>query len=482
MAKQANRASNQLTDLSVTIYPSYALIQGTYRVKLNEGQNKFQLEGLPTHYDPSSLYIDQFQGPGEVILGPSAYKPANLNNQTVLAKSINKKVTVRFGGALESEQEEINGRLLALNGNIALLELKGGVVREVRNVVGFTYKKLPEGLSNTPALYVTVEADKAGDYEVTLLYKALGINWQADYKWIYDEKAGTITWDGSVFVNNGSGASYDSANLKVVAGDAGEDSHLESAGGMQPMMAAASFDASESVRSRGVRQATNESVGQVKVFSVPGKTTLEEGESPKVPFLVVPGTPVTPEYRVRASRNWHARGVDKMEQPVRTILGFTNDEEHKLGFPLPSGAIEVLMRDSAGTLLKSGGGSIADVAVGAEEKVDTGADFDLKATRIVRNVTQTEEVIEEAQEASEGKKARPEKKKWTTVRDLSVELFNGKDRPIVFVVEEALSDDTEFTGGKSLTKVSAKAWETTITVEPGQKASVDYQVTQTVIR
>ena len=485
MSKKAQSASNRLTNLSVTIYPGYALVQGTYQVRLSKGCNKFQLEGLPTHYDPSSLYVDSFKGPGEVTLGPTSYRAANLNPGSVLSKSVNTKVTLRYGGAQEDEQQEVRGTLLSVAGTTALLRMKGGDIREVRNVVGFTYDQLPEGLSNAPSLCVTAQASKKGDYEVTFMYKALGVSWSADYKWIYDEEKSLVTWDGSVFVSNGSGASFPDANLKVVAGDAGaEGAGFENArAGFSPKMAAASFSA-DSVVSRGVRQADSESLGQVKIFTVPGAISVEEGESQKVPFFVANGVPVKRENRVKAQHMWHARGSDKFEQDVRTVLIFSNDKEAHLGTPLPSGAVAVMQRDSSGTLLKSGGGYMGDVAVGEKVNLETGTDFDLKATRIVEEVTEREEKLAEepAAEGETKKSKREKRRKVHYTRRCKVELFNAKPYPVEFVVEEHMSEDCCFEGEHSLTKVSANAYETKVVVDAGKKAAVHYTVRQTVVQ
>lgn len=482
--KNARRAtSNRLSNLGLTIYPGYALVQGQYPVRLDEGLNRFQVEGLPTNYDPSSLYFDTFAGPGEVTLGPSSYRAANLSPTAMLQRSINKKVTVRYGGTLESEQHEVRGTLVAYAGNTALLKITGQGVREIRNVVGYTFGDVPEGLSNTPSLFVAVEATEKGDYVATMLYKALGLSWSADYKWIYDEKRGVITWDGSVFINNSSGASFPDAQLKVVAGDAGAEPEMYAES--MPMAAAASFGGGlEGTRSsRKVRQATNESLGQVKVFTIPVRGTVEEGESQKIPFFAAADVPVTRENRVRASFGWHhARGA-RAEAPVHTILIYQNDEENKLGTPLPGGSVSVMQRDSGGSLLKSGGATMQDVAVGEECKLQTGTDFDLKATRIVVELDRKEELEKLAKVEGEDEaasKKRKARKKITTTKTCAVEVFNGKAEPVEFVIEEVTSgDELRFSGEHGFTSEVAGQYEQKLTVPAGEKATLRYTLVQT---
>lgn len=489
MSKKNSRraASNRLSDLAVTIYPGYALVQGSYPVRLDEGANKFQVEGLPTNYDPNSLYFDTFRGPGEITLGAASYRAANLSPATLLQRSVNKRVTVRYGGTTESEQHEVRGTLVGYTGNTALLKVPGQGVREIRNVVGYTFGDVPEGLSNTPSLFVGVEASQKGDYLATLLYKANGLNWSADYKWIYDEKAGLVTIDGSVLISNSSGATFPDAQLKVVAGDAGAEP--EAYADAMPMAAAASFGGGlESTRSsRKVRQATNESLGQVKVFTIPVRGTVEEGESQKIPFLVAAGVPVARENRVRAQYQWHHSHGAKAEAPVHTILIFTNDADNKLGSPLPGGSVSVMQRDESGALLKSGGAYMQDVAVGEETKLQTGTDFDLKATRIVADVQRAEaiEKLPVEEEPTEGdaaakKNKKKSVKKVTTTKSCAVEVFNGKPYDVTFVVEEVTSgDELRLDGKHGFTQTAAGQHEQKLTVPAGQKATLSYTLVQT---
>ncbi len=488
MSKTAKRAtSNRLSGLGLTIYPGYALVQGSYPVRLDEGSNRFQVDGLPTNYDPSSLYFDSFRGPGDITLGASSYRAANLSPIAMLQRSINKRVTVRYGGTLESEQHEVKGTLVGFTGNVALLKIAGQGVREIRNVVGYTFGDVPEGLSNTPSLSVAVEATAKGDYVANILYKALGLNWSADYKWIYDEKAGKITWDGSVFISNSSGASFPDAQLKVVAGDVGAESDGYANDAPMMAMSAGLESAGGGRSSRKVRQATNESLGQVKVFTIPARGTIEEGESQKIPFFAANDVPVARENRIRAQHNWHARGGRRVDVPVHTILIFTNSADNKLGSPLPGGSVSVMQRDSSGSLLKSGGGTMGDVAVGEECKLHTGTDFDLKASRIVTDIQTTEALeklpkVEGTEPATDSKKKAKPRKVITTTLSCAVEVFNGKDQPVVFVIEEVTSGDELKFDGKvhGFTPAEeANKFEQKLTVPAGEKATLSYKLIAT---
>lgn len=516
MSQNNTAGQNLLRDLSVIVYPGYAIIQGAYPVQLEEGANRFQVEGLPSNYDPNSLYFDTFEGEGEITLGASSYRAANLTPAACLQRSLNKEVTVVSGGPTVAEQRETTGVLVGFSGNnTALLEVKGEV-REVRNVVGYVFNEVPEGLSNTPSLAVNVEASAKGDYVAKLLYKALGLSWAADYKWIYDEANGLITIDGSVSISNHSGATFDNASIKVVAGDAGAEPEmmLEAA----PMAMAAAAGGAPRRSSRSVRQADSESLGQVKVFTIPGRSTLDDNETQKIPFLVAAGVPVGREFRVKSSYGWHHARGSRSEATVQTVLIVNNKEEKKLGKPLPAGSVSVMQRDGSGALLKSGGGYMRDAAVGEEVKLGIGSDFDLKAARVVLDLQRKEEVefvpeaqpvvdpnfVEEgglpdddtteafqptamsmsprlsAQVATPPAPQKPKRLKVTLTKRCAVELFNAKPYEVEFVLEEQTAgEQLRFDGDHGFTAVEADQHEKRVTLAPGAKAKVEYTLVQT---
>jgi hypothetical protein len=515
MSRKNSAAKNSLRDLSITVYPGYALVQGSYPVKLDEGANRFQVEGLPTNYDPGSLYFDAFEGAGEVTLGAASYRAANLSPAACLQRALNKKVTVIYGGTTEAEQKELTGTLVGYTGNnTALVKVKGGV-REVRNVVGYIFGSVPKGLSNTPSLAVNVEAGAKGEYVAKLLYKALGLAWNADYKWIYDEARGLITIDGSVSISNHSGATFENASIKVVAGDAGAENDgmmLESA--PMAMAASAAPMGGGARRSRSVRQADSESLGQVKVFTIPGRSTLDDNESQKIPFLVAAEVPVGREFRVRSAYGWHHARGSRSEATVQTVLILNNKEENKLGKPLPSGSVAVMQRDASGALLKSGGGYMKDAAVGEEVKLGIGSDFDLKAERVVLDIEKKEEVetlpdsepatdanfVEEGgletiepavlgtpmamssvrHVATPAPSPKAKRLKVTLTKRCAVELFNAKPYEVEFVLEEQTSgEELRFDGEHGFTPVEADRHEKRVKLAAGAKAKVEYTLVQT---
>jgi hypothetical protein len=496
MSKENQAPTRKRT--SITIYTSgITLVQGLYALRLAQGKNTFALEGMPTQFVPRSLFADEFAGPGEVTMGPIPYRAANLTPGNQVARSINHEVTVVYGGKLPTEQEMAKGILLNLQGNpgqgaTALMRLTEegplkGKIRQFPDVQGFIYDDVADGLSNTPALDVTVEATEEGDYEATLLFKSRGLSWNPDYKLIYDEAACRVRWDGSMVVSNGCGASFEDAELVCAAGDigaargAGLESFNESV-----QMAATSAPAPQ--RGKSVKQARVEGLGNVKLYAVPGLITLADGSSPMVPFFAAEDVPVRREYRLPAPDDTWFLFNHEQEGRFATVLMLKNDEENKLGKPLPGGPVEVLQRDSTGCLRQTGGTHMGDVAVSEEFELSIGNDFDLKATRCVLKVerevpplppAKPEPAPAEGEEGKAKKKEQPKPRKVIYTRHCRIEITSGKKEATEVVIAETLPENCELIDAGGLKEETARYFEARVTVPGCDKTTIEFIVRQT---
>lgn len=472
MSKKSKR-SQTLTNQSVAIYPGFGLIQGVYKVYLDKGENKFQLAGLPARLDSESLFVDSFTGPGAVELKGSSYRAANLTPSNVQAKAVNHKVTVHHGSTVPSEQKHTKGVLLNLTGNIpggtAVLEVDGDV--QVLTQVQSISLPLPDGLHNTPSVAIRCTAEKKGWYFVRLLYKTGGMGWNAEAKWIYNRETSSVEWISSVKVVNSSGAAYPGSKLKVVAGDVSMENAYHDAApagaGLAPERAVVS-------KTSARQQVQVQNLGQAKAYVVPGENDVEEGERQTLPFISRQGVPVKVVYHVKPLLQWHNYG-NRHEHEVRNVFLAKNDEAHKLALPLPFMSVQVMHRDAESQeLLPTGSGYLQASTVGEDLELDSGADSDLKAVRLVKSHSKKEGALKKARKGADSTT-----RKVTHTRECAVELFNGKDHEVTFVVFENLSDGCELQGKNSLVPSKAAGeFESRVTVAPGQTATVEFTVVQ----
>ncbi len=95
-------------------------------------------------------------------------------------------------------------------------------MRIVNGYSGVTLPSLPGGLISKPTLVWDIDAGKAGTHDARIAYQTGGMTWWADYNLTYAEpKPGQCRLDVAAWVTlvNQSGAAYENARLKLIAGD-----------------------------------------------------------------------------------------------------------------------------------------------------------------------------------------------------------------------------------------------------------------------
>lgn len=86
---------------------------------------------------------------------------------------------------------------------------------------GVKLPSLPGGLISKPTLAWDIETGTAGAHRTRFAYQTGGMTWWTDYNLTYSEPRGACRLDVGAWVTivNQSGASYEDARLKLIAGD-----------------------------------------------------------------------------------------------------------------------------------------------------------------------------------------------------------------------------------------------------------------------
>ena len=88
---------------------------------------------------------------------------------------------------------------------------------------GIRFGELPGGLITQPTLEWDVAAAKGGEHRARVSYQTGGITWWADYNLLFvpggDANSGFVDVGAWVSIINQSGARYEDATLKLVAGE-----------------------------------------------------------------------------------------------------------------------------------------------------------------------------------------------------------------------------------------------------------------------
>ena len=340
--------------VSVTIYNNdLALIKDKHDVKLKKGIQKIEVDNVSTNIDPTSVLPKFSNNNDKIKINEQNFDYDLVNTNKLLQQYIGKDIEIEKDS--NSKKEVISGKLLAVNGGM-VLQSKDKIILNPSGEVSLP--KLPEGLRLKPTLSWVVDSQVEGNNNLEFTYQTSGISWNSDYVVVLSDDDSSLDINGWVTINNFSGATYDNANLKLVAGDVNvvrEQSRKLYAKNM--VMA--------SVEGAAVDESFEErSLFEYHMYDLSRKTTIKNNEKKQIQLITAQKVPAKKKY-VYNSYN----AIDK----VYAFLTFKNDKKSNLGLPLPKGKIRVYKND---------GNSLEFVG---EDKIDhtpENKDIDLKLGKV----------------------------------------------------------------------------------------------------
>ncbi len=320
-------------DVSVTIYNTdLALIRERRTVPLHRGTFRLRYEGVTRGVDPSTVHLES-HGPGSVQIIEQNYEYDLLSRDKLMQKYVGRDVGYRqpdgtLGRARLLAMNE--GPVYEMNGKIAF-DLPGPIVLDA----------VPSELSAHPTLVWTLDADRDGSQDVETAYLSGGLSWRADYVLLLDEteKQGSI--DGWVTLANTSGATFENAQLKLVAGDVNRvREELDRGMAMRADM----------VYKSAAPQFQEESLFEYHLYTLQRRTDVRDQQTKQVLFFNANKIAVEKEYTFRAQPQYFVQGFSPPagSEHVDVTLRFKNSKENGLGLPVPAGILRVYKKDRDG--------------------------------------------------------------------------------------------------------------------------------------
>ena len=225
---------------------------------------------------------------------------------------------------------------------------------------------------------VTVEAARAAR-SLRVAYLAQGLMWRAGYTLVAPASgAGRGTMTGAATIENPGALAIAGAEVQLLAGDV---RRVATARGYAMDRALPSPQMAMAARGE---IATEESVGESHLYTLPGSVDFVPGSSRTVALFAQAAPQVERSFAFRASgmghlQQWrapeqdlHAEVTYLVRRPAGTPFGDT---------PLPAGVVRVLVPDSAGRVQLLGEAPIQHTPAGRELKLATGTAFDITAQR-----------------------------------------------------------------------------------------------------
>lgn len=355
------------TDVSITAYNNNrALVRDRRAVKLLPGEVSLKFMDVAAQIMPETVSLQSISSPGELAILEQNYEYDLMSPNALLNKYVGRNVRL-VNRSSEYAFDEIEATLLSNNegpvyqvGNDIYLGHPGSVV----------LPEIPEELIAKPSLIWLL--DNAGtDHSVEVTYLTGGISWKADYVIRLAKDEQSLDVEGWVTLTNESGATYNNAELKLVAGDV---NIVEPNMDVRQMRTLA-------MPAIGGPMPVEESFAEYHLYTLPRRTTIKQNQTKQVSLLRAAGAAVTKSYEFRGQEHYYMDPSPIGPEHVGVILSVNNTETNQLGFPLPAGIMRVYQEDSSGMLQFSGEDRIKHTPKDETVRLRLGNAFDITGER-----------------------------------------------------------------------------------------------------
>jgi hypothetical protein len=404
--------------------PGYAMVRQDRALKLPAGRSTQKFTDVAAFIDPTTVTFTSLTDPGTRVLEQS-FQFDLVGTDKLLLRYLDKPITVER--AVGNQSSSVGGTLLSATDGL-VLRGDDGSIHALRDWSAVRFSQLPGGLNTKPTLVWDIAAARGGEHRTRVTYQTGGITWWADYNLIFDEgrdaNSGLLDLSAWVSIINQSGASYDDARLKLIAGDVHrvqpEARAMLEKRAMQTM-AAAEADVA------GFEQ---KAFFEFHLYTLGRRTSLPNNSTKQIELFdqakKVPARKVLVYYGL-ASQPWFAPNpyTDRdlgiaMNKKVDVYLEFRNEKALGLGVPLPAGRIRVSQLDDAdGSLEFIGEDRIEHTPKDEAVRVKLGSAFDVVGER-----RQVDFAIDS-------------RARWIE-EEIEVKLRNHKDQPVEVIVKENL--------------------------------------------
>lgn len=363
--------------------PGYAVVRHDRSLKIAPGRSTLAFTDVAALIDPTTVTFASLTDPQTRVLEQN-FQFDLVSTDKLLLKFLDVRVTAEREAGGQSTS--VSGTLLSSAGGLVLRGADDSI-SALRDWSALRFPELPAGLKTRPTLVWSLSSPRGGEQRTRVAYQTGGITWWADYNLVFspgeDANAGTLDLSAWVSVVNQSGASYEDARLKLIAGDVQRVAPEQRGGLARRTMEMAAADATAGFEQKSFfefhlytlgRRITlpDNSTKQIELFEqarrIPARKTLVYSGLAYPPLF---GNPYTER----------ELGVE-MNRKVDVYLGFRNEKQAGLGVPLPAGRIRVSQLDSAdGSLELIGEDRIDHTPKDEDVRVRLGSAFDVVGER-----------------------------------------------------------------------------------------------------
>lgn len=434
-------------NVSITIYNSnVGLVKDTRLIDLKLDVQELKFMDVAAKIDPTTVHIKSLLDESSLNVLEQNYEYDLLSPQKLLEKFVGQKIQLASIHPETKKEEIVEATLLSIQGgNIFQIGDKIHIGHPGRILLS----KIPENLISQPTLIWMLDNKRSTPQKLEASYLTTGINWKADYVAVLNKSDTLTDITGWVTIDNKSGATYQNALLKLVAGDIHRVQPERVMDRAMPMAAARET----------APQFKEESFFEYHLYTLDRRTTIKDNQTKQMTLLDANQVPIKKLFIFPGVPGYYYYRYDQKttKQKIGVFLELVNSKKDNLGMPLPKGVVRVYKEDKDGSLQFAGEDRIDHTPKDEKFKIKIGEAFDVIGERIQTDYKRLGDNLFEVA--------------------FEVSLRNHKKEDIKVSVEESIPGDWEMLSNTHpYEKLSARLIRFEIPVTKDKEVKVKYRI------
>jgi hypothetical protein len=394
-------AAEEAKEVSLTVYNNnLGLVSEVRQLSLKKGTSEIRITDVPSQIDATSVYFQSLSDPEKVSVLEQNYQYDLVGAAKLLERYIDQDIKAYGAGGKVYE-----GKLLAFDGSNLVLNTGSNIItlRLTDNLQNIEFPNLPQGLITRPTLLWLVDNQGPAAQKCRISYLTAGISWHAEYVAVLAADEKSVDLGAWVSLENNSGAGFQQARLKLVAGEVNrvqQPSRRFAGAKADLQMAAPQFE--------------EESFFEYHLYTLQRKATVANNEVKQISLF--------PNTQTDCRKVFLYDGAASGKK-VSVQLEFKNDKGSGLGMPLPAGKIRVYKKDDDQSQQFVGEDRIEHTPKDEKVRITLGSAFDVVGERTAMDYKRINDKTQE--------------------QTVEVKLRNHKKEGVEVTVVEHLSGDWE---------------------------------------
>ena len=458
-------------DPSLTIYnQGFAVLRETVPLELKAGVNDVRYAGVTAQVEADSVILRDPAGKVPLQIIEQNYRNDPVSQELLLSLFEGQKLD--FVVHEPQKPDRVIAGKVVRSGYVPGGESVQPII-EVEGKLQFSlpgeprFPTLGADTQLKPTLSWKMNAPGAAKLDAELAYITGGLTWEASYNIVAPEAEDVIDLVGWITMKNTSGATFNNAKIKLMAGDVNKVQPVAPSSAMMATETAGGADAPAPV-------VTEKAFDEFHLYTLARPATLRDKETKQVEFLRATEVKATRLFiydPIMKDNGWQLGnnvGEDAdygttSSKKVQVYREFKNSEANHLGIPLPKGRVRFYSQDEDRQLEFVGENNIDHTPKDELVRLYVGDSFDLVGER-KRVDFQVNEANHRASETFE------------------IKLRNRKKKPAEIRVVEHLYRWTNWTikeKSQEFTKTDAQTIEFKVPLKADEEKTVTYKVSYT---